>query len=91
MRLGTMLEQPVPRKINADSDGVVAPSTKPLEVAMPSRRIERERDRKTKMNLRAWWNQVSERVVFLIIFIATFQTRQNQNSHFFFFSPIIFL
>ena len=34
MRLGTMLEQPVPRKINADSEGV--PSTKPLEVAMPS-------------------------------------------------------
>jgi len=38
MRLGTMLEQPVPRKINADSEGVgvAAPSTKPLEAAMPS-------------------------------------------------------
>lgn len=34
MTLGTMLEQPLPRKINADSGEV--PSTKPLEVAMPS-------------------------------------------------------
>jgi len=38
MRLGTMLEQPVPRKINADSEGVgvAAPSMNPLEAAMPS-------------------------------------------------------
>ena len=36
--MGTMLEQLVPRKINADSEGVgvAAPSTKPLEAAMPS-------------------------------------------------------
>lgn len=44
IKLGTMLEQPVPRKISADSDGVV-PSSEPLEVAMLSPQIQKRRER----------------------------------------------